>query len=406
MNRTQEKTGIVTPLYDPQQALEKVHSIPELVPIRFFALLFPLWNVETIETREEGQPYEPVEQFIERGIAEAQLNTPLALAGFYGLEPILVEKVIDSLGAAGHVTHANGQINLTRRGIRSVTDGKKYMPQEGRGRLYFDGYYANPLPKAYYHDVHILSPAEAAALVDDPQAACHFSHLYSFHRWKEPALTRLALQPDTADYLLSQEVSELRSASVSIAYLPIYLIETIRRNTPSEHYYLVCSEIDGIRDEFFERLFNTYPELLLPFYYEKEEQHDLHHVWEDWLKRMELANAKPKRAENSAWQVNLTSRQIEKSKLSLAALGGYVIEQGYLLHLWSEDEHLRRRAALERTLQALERQEDVLTKEKVQSLLQRYGNLLQSPGSDLAALHKRAESTGRKTLAKQIAELK
>jgi len=126
------------PLYDPRRAIEHLQTLQGFYPIRFFAILFPLWEIETTATQEEGRPYELMEKYIERGIDEGQLHTVEELTHFFGLQREMVQKILNFLATLGHVTCMNAHWHLTPLGLKSVKEGMRYIAKEKRTKLYFD----------------------------------------------------------------------------------------------------------------------------------------------------------------------------------------------------------------------------------------------------------------------------
>lgn len=395
----QTPLSIDAPIYDPVQAIEKVLALPDFTPVRFFAVLFPLWAADVSEVQEQGLPYTFIEKYVERAIAEAWFNTPRLIADFYGLDVHLVEKVVTSLETSGHLVYANGVVRLTPLGARSVSDGKKYVPQNGHRKLYCEGFYSRPLPRVHYQNVSLLSVEEATALAQsDNKGGYAFQRLYSFHPWNAQFVVELAWRPDKAAYNVPDEVVHLAPLSVDVAYLPLYIIEARKQFSQSDSYYVVCSNIPGLRDEYFESLVNAYPEILLPLH--GQEKHNAYRLWEDWIKGLGLADVRPKQLANGLWQVALPADtlQAEEGKLSLDMLGTYHLENGYFLQIWCEDELVRCNAALDRTLQALKDREDAVTLEDVRAILQRFSTQLHTPELELTDLRVRAEETEMQAL--------
>src|SRR5579884_2785306 len=184
-------------LYHPRWAIEHVQTIPELIPVRLFAVLFPLWYVEVTGRQEQSRPYELLEKYIERGIDEGQLHAVGALGDFFGLDSRLVEKILDFLETIGHVTHTNNIWNLTDLGKKSVAAGKKIMSKETRQRLYFDAFRSQPLLREHYgNNLQIFSDGEADGVTQTYKGGYQFQRLISFHPWDAAAIGELERRPD------------------------------------------------------------------------------------------------------------------------------------------------------------------------------------------------------------------
>jgi hypothetical protein len=404
MNDRATQGGEMQPLYTPQRAIEKILALPDFMPVRLFAVLFPLWEVEVSGRYEQGRPYELIEKYIERGMVEAQLTTPHDLAEFFGLQESLVEKVLNFLETIMHVTRQNGRLVPTPLAWQSVQAGEKYIPKETRRKLYFDGFRSQPLTSAHYHRVRILSPYEADTLSDSYQAGYQFQRLYSFAGWNPQAVSELGQQSDRAEYNVPDEVHHLTQLNLNNAYLPMYIIETRRRAAPTTPYYVVYTRIRNLRDEFFERLINSSPEMRKPLYNEFE--HPVNELWRKWLSEMGVTDVAARQLANGLWRVTLTPQALRSSqvRLNVASIGTYHLERGYFLHIWCDDEPLRRRAVLDRIIKILKSRKHAATQQDIQELLQRFRVQLQVSDCTLSDLLERARETGMSDLVKQLDE--
>lgn len=97
MSIAEKQSTTLKPIYDPRRAIEHMQTLQGTMPIRLFAILFPLWDVETTATQEEGRPYELMEKYVERGIDEGRLHTVEELASFFGLQSEMVKKILNFL---------------------------------------------------------------------------------------------------------------------------------------------------------------------------------------------------------------------------------------------------------------------------------------------------------------------
>ena len=108
-----------TILYHPDRAIDRATSLPGLIPVRLFALLYPLWLIEIDAHEESKRPYALIEQFIERGIQEAHLHTIEEMVNFFGLSTVLLTKVLHFLATIQHVQQVGEIWTLTERGVQS-----------------------------------------------------------------------------------------------------------------------------------------------------------------------------------------------------------------------------------------------------------------------------------------------
>jgi hypothetical protein len=282
--------SLAAPLYPPEQVVEQVLALSGWTPVRLLGALFPLWDVDAVGFQGEEQPYPFFEKIIEGGIAQAGLTSEAALADCLGLDLDLVERVLLSLEAAGRLVRINGQFHLAPLAVRSVQEGKKYVSTQTRLKLYFEGYYARPLPNAYYDTVQILSEVQAEDFVRvQRETRCPFYRLYSFHRWSPLAMKELALREDRTEYHIPADMDQLSLLRVTPAYLPMYIVEATKQSTP---YYLVFTAAQEGRDEFFEKLVNSYAEILLPL--SSKEKLDSAQTWEAWRKEPDTTEEEKK----------------------------------------------------------------------------------------------------------------
>ncbi len=295
MTAVEKQLSALKPIYDPRRALEHVQTQPGVVPVRLFAILFPLWDIETTAMQEEKRAYELLERFVERGIAEGQLHTTGELAAFFGLQHEIVVKILSFLETIGHVRHNGAYWDLTPLGHKSVREGKKYVEQEKRIRLYFDAYTSMPLRKEHYNGkkVRIFSPDEAIEIVHAKSWGYRFHLIISMQEWQPLSLRQLEAQVDRESYNMPPEMQRIHAHAVRPAYLPMYIIETTRTlpisaqsSQASRPYYLVYTGIRDLRDAYFEPIINNNAMVYATLKGEKVwSQQDL---WRDWLQEMML----------------------------------------------------------------------------------------------------------------------
>jgi hypothetical protein len=384
-------------LYPPEQVLEKIRALPEWNPVRLFGVLFPIWDVDAVGLQGEEQAYPFFEKIIERGIAQAGLTSEAALADFLGLELDLIERVLISLETAGSLVRIDGQFHLTPQAMKSVHEGKKYVPVETPMKLYFEGYYSKPLTNAHYDGVAMLSQVEAEDFVQERRGTnCPFYRLYSFRRWSPLAIKELALREDRIAFHVSEDIQQLSLVRVTPAYLPMYIVDVRKPSIPSTPYYMVFSAIQGGRDQYLEQMVNSYAEILLPL--SAKEKRDLASVWETWLREQGITDARTELLENGHWRATIPAEELRSPvcKLAVSELDTYHMEQGYFLHLWCQNELLRCQAALDQTLQALQKLTAPVSLSDVQQLLLLYTSIdhLQTPPLVIADLLVRAEELG------------
>jgi len=323
----------------PELIVENVQALPDWTPVRLFGILFPLWDVDAVGVRGEEQPYPFFEKIIERGIAQTGLVSGAMLTDFLGLEPALVERVLVSLEAAGRLVRIDGQFHLAPLAVKSVQEGKKYVPIRTHLKFYFEGFYSKPLPNTHYDDVRLLSELEAEDFVSERCGTdCPFYRLYSFQRWTPLAIKELALREDRTDYHIPADMEQIALLRVTPAYLPLYIVEARKHLVENTPYYMVFSAAQDGRDTFLENLVNAYAEIMLPL--SGQEPLDFAALWAEWQKEQGLSSAHIERLENGPWRATIAADEMrsEASKINASDLDKYHLKRGYFLHLSGEDE--------------------------------------------------------------------
>jgi hypothetical protein len=339
MNVNVENHAEIRPLATSEQIVEKVLALPDWTPVRLFGILFPLWDVDVVGARGEEQPYPFFERIIERAIVQTGLVSEVMLADFLGLESDLVERVLTSLEAAGRLVRIDGQFHLAPLAVKSVQEGKKYVPARMYLKLYFEGFYSKPLPDTYYDGVKIFSQMEAEDFVEQQRGTgCPFYRLYSFQRWSPLAIKELALREDRTEYHVPADMEQIALLRVTPAYLPLYIVEARKKLIENTPYYMVFSAAQDERDTFLENLVNSYSEIMLPL--SGQERLDFTALWEEWQKEQGLTSAHIERLENGPWRATIPAGILrdKASKVSCSDLGKYHIKRGYFLQLAGEDE--------------------------------------------------------------------
>jgi hypothetical protein len=379
--------------YRPQRALEHIQTLSEFKPVRFFAVLFPLWSAETTATQEEGRPYDLLEEYIERGIEQGQWRTAQELAHFFHLNTRLVEKVLSFLETIGHVTCTNKQWFLTARGQRSLRENIRYVPQQASYRLYFDSFCSKPLLREHYgKGLQILSSQEAALVARRARGGYQFRRLMSLQQWDATAITRLEMMQERQLYNLPPEAYNLHMRSLASVYIPMYIIEAEQqKNANLQSYYVVYTHIKGKRDTYFEEIVNTYPEIKRTL--QAEQPLNASDLWREWLTKQRVSPIPPIQRDKNIWQVILPGRAFTspQTELTIADVGTFRLEQGYFLQIWCDDPMIRREAALDRTLRIIQKRPHSITLREINELLRVFAEQLYTRALTLEDVHQRAK---------------
>ncbi len=383
--------------------------------MRLFAILFPLWDIETTARQEEGRPYELMEKYVERGIEEGQLHTVEELAAFFGLQGEIIQKILLFLKTIGHVTQQGTRWDLTTLGRKSVRGGMRYVSQEKHVRFYFDAYTSQPLRKKHYEGkkVRIFSPEEAAEILHMKTWGYRFHLITSMQAWRAASLRELEARVDRGDYNMPAEMREVQVLAVRPAYLPMYVIETTRKGrTPASTgssieyrpHYLVYTGIRNLRDTYFERIINDTTMIYAALRGEKEAvQHDL---WDAWLHEKGITGI-PLERPDGTWQIALPSSTFEgpQAKFATTRVGDYDLRDGYFMQIWCDNQALRRKAALDLALRLVKGQQRFIKRQDLQEHLQLLEMQLQVAQLSIKDVRQRAVETKKEDLMKVLDNL-
>ncbi len=338
--------------YPEERALEYVAYVQGLAPTRIFAIMLPISKVEIKATVTEGEPYELIDRYLERGIADAGLDTTADLARFFALDEIIVDRALRFLTTIGHVNKTGGRLALTELGHRSVREQVRYVvTREDRRKLYFDAFGSRPLTRPYYdtRQVTMLSPAELQTVLtrrDGPR----FHTLHSTHVFHPEALAKLAGNPERDHYNLPERIDEPKILGTpERVYLPLYLIRAIHQHGRAQ--YFAYTQADGEADVELSTLCTQTPEIV--GLCENEEQaaraRDDRTWLTEWLRKRNLNERKAIQLADGTWRVTLPATSFDANgPMSLSKLGSFVVLGNDFFHVWCEDKQVRRRALLER----------------------------------------------------------
>ncbi|GAA1989866.1 hypothetical protein [Amycolatopsis minnesotensis] len=334
--------------FPQQRALEDAEFGRGLVPTRIFPLLLPVWQVEVKAAVTEGRPYELIDRYLERGIAEGGLGTTAELAGFFALDAPLVDRALRFLDAIGHITVREGRLSLTELGYRSQRDEVCYViEREDRRKLYFDGFLSRPLSRPHYDArvVTLLRPHEVNAATGYPS----FKMLWAATGFRREALAELASHADRHRYNLPARIEQAQSVGEELVHLPLYVVRALDRRRQVRH--LAYSQAGDLADPDLSELCERSPEIRGVL--DREELAARPDVQERhvsaWLRGKDLGRFQPERLAHGGWQVTLTADVVEPAgSVPLSMLGSFAVLSSCLLRIACDDEETRRRALLTR----------------------------------------------------------
>lgn len=385
--------------YPEERALEDAAYARRVIPTRIFAILLPVWCVEVKATVTEGEPYELIDRYLERGIT-AGLDTAADLARFFALDEILVDRALRFLTAIGHVTGSGGRLTLTELGHRSVRDQVRYViTREDRRKMYFDAFGSRPLTRPYYdtRTVTFLSGEAVLARRDGPR----FQMLCSTRGFRREALTELARHPDRDHYNLPERIDEPESLGEEYVYLPLHVIRAVQRDRVR---HLAYTQVGSEADPDITMLCEQTPDLVgVCESEERAARLRADQTWAtEWLRKRNLDGRGPVRLDDDTWRVTLPGSSFDATgPMSISKLGSFVVVGNDFFHVWCEDERVRRRALLERIdsyLSSRVRVDRTATNERITQIARQ----LDLGTIDVHTLHRMALKAGKLGLAAQL----
>jgi len=229
-----------------------------------------------------------------------------------------------------------------------------------------------------------------------------FHRLFSLQPWNPAAVRDLETRSDRALYNLREEISNLQSLGMMQVYLPMYIIET--RKYHGQVHYVVYTHIRGRRDEFFERIANTYPEIQRSLSLTAEKEMRANELWTKWLASKGITSVQPVQLPGGIWQV-IVPKEVFRSQettFSIAEIGTYHLDHGYFIQVWCDDVELRRNAALDRTMKIIKSRRKSITNRDVEENLRRLAEQLRTRKLEIEDVRQRAVETGSKEILSVI----
>jgi hypothetical protein len=371
-------------IYPATRAVEHAVSVPGVAPIRFFPVLWPLWQVEASAAVYEKQDFELIDHFILRAIEEGGIHDRAELVHFLNLPVGLVDRCLAFLGAIRHVTATGSTLRLEELGQMSVRDGVRYVAATHRLTILIDRQTGTPLPRPYYDgNVPVLDTPE----IPEEQRAdrTRFLRVFSSIPFNPAVIGWLEEQPERAQFNLPGQLRNLRQEGVREAYLPTYLIETADRSI------LAYSAVSQQRDEFLEQLCSrTSVDHLI----EAEGIRDPEEIWRKWLAQStQFGSGQLRRSRNGIWQVVLNADAFgEHPKLSYVSLGSYRVRENHFIQIWCTN-LAARRLALKKRLLGIAMLPEITSVRDLEQRIEDLAHTLQVSVISVAALREYAKET-------------
>ncbi|GAB3491007.1 hypothetical protein [Amycolatopsis cihanbeyliensis] len=382
--------------YRKERALEDAAFRHGFTPVRLFSLLLPVWQVDVRATTVEGKPYELIDRYLERGLAECGLNTVAELAAFFSLDEVLVDRAIRFLAGIGHLTGTpDGGLTLTDLGRNSHRDQVCYVVErQDRRRLYFDGYTSLPLTRRHYDAgvVTFLTLAQAGAMHGRDQ---DFRLLATTKGFRRETLAELARYRDRERYNLPHRLDRPESLGEECVFLPVHVIRAVQPG--GKIRFLAYGQAADTADPELSELCEQAPEIQGALANEDTTEEEQRTRITSWLLRKGLSGYRPVRFPHGGWQVELPRSAFEPSgPIPCASLGSFAALSTTVVRIWCADKELREQGFLDRVesfARARQRKAGEVT-----ALATKAGRQLGFESTDLSALRAMAAAAGRDAL--------
>jgi hypothetical protein len=371
-------------IFPATRAVEHATSLPGVRPIRFFPVLWPLWQVQTTADIYDEQKFELIDHFLLRAIGESGLHDSARLAGFFGLPLGIVERCLRFLTMIEHVRPESDGFHLAHLGQESLRAGVRLVAKTSSQTLLFERHTSWPLPRRHYDDrVTVLDRSELPS--DQVHDGTRFIPINSFEPFSLDMLTRLENDSNRAAYNLHSQLRNLQFVGKRESYLPCYLIET------GDGRMLAYSACGHGRDEFLEQVFwATAAGRLI----EAQGMREPADVWEKWRAGSSTYGVGELRQREGLWQVVMPSAAFgEQPRISLSRIGGYQFRDNYFIQVWCDDAQTREAALLHRG-RGIARRTDIGSADELLRLLRDLAEALRIAPVDLVTLRGAAEQAG------------
>jgi hypothetical protein len=392
--------------YPEQRVLEDVAQVRGFVPTRIFAIMLPVWQVEVSATTTSGRPYELIDRYLERAIAEAQVSTVADLSRFLSLDRPLVDRAIRVLATIGHVTFRGHTVELTDLGRSSLRDGVCYLlTVQDRRKMYFDAYRSQPLSRRYYDPgvVTLLALEEVSSAVGNGGPSFHM--LQSTYGFRKEALAELAANSRRDHFNLPARIQHPESLGEELVYLPMYVVRAMDAGGRLMH--LAYTQAADSGDPDLDDLLSLAPEITAPLdaeFHAADPDRQQNRI-KRWLDRHNMPNCRAVRTAHGTWRVVLPEAAFAPTgTVALNKVGSYVILDQDLLHVSCDARSVRERALLER-VNAYMAARRTNKSQNVLAHIARVAAQLGLSSVGLPELHRMAAAAGMAGLAGELATI-
>lgn len=395
--------------YPEERALEDVAFGRGGMPTRLCRMLLPVWHADVRATIYESESYELIDRHIDAAVARCGLQTVTELAGFFGLDEVVVDRVVRFLVAIGHLSRdsATGRLMLEELGRMSVREGKRYRRElEDRRKLYFDGFRSRPLTWAYY-DERAVTFVDAAGLraVLAEHDGPGFTPVQPIPvTGLDPsALSSLETMPDRDRFNLPEQVvAPSLAGPPSQVFLPAYVV---RVQLAGRVDYLAYTQAADEADAEWSAVCSAVPEIAGVM--ENEElagragrDGGQENAARNWVSRRFSGPFDLVRWEGLL-HATLPASAFTGSGVPLSKLGSFVMVNTWFFRIWCDDATLRTQALLDRADSYLAARTKIDPADAA-GRLERFGRQLGFGSLAPAELRELAHKAGKRALAAQL----
>jgi hypothetical protein len=396
--------------YPEQRAVEDAAFGQDVAPTRLCRVLLPVWRADVRATIYDSEPYDLIDEYLAKAIAQGQMGSVEEIAGFYGVDAAVIANAARFLESIGHLSCADGGLRLSSLGLRSVQEERRYTQKlADRRHLYFDGFTCRPLARPFYDDrvVTFLEGTQLAEAITDTGRDA-FTPVIRIPQveFSLDALTELERMPAAdRDHLnLPEQVIEPVLEAAEQVYLPAYVVRAIGQH--GEVRYLTYTQASQKADPDWSQVCTMATDIAMLVENEYQSGQD---EGEESGARRWVQKRFPGRFE-VGWHegvlvANLPAAAFRGTdSMEPHRIGSFIRMNGWYFRLWCDDEALRRRALLDLTETYLSSRTKTTADEAGDRLARFCCQVALGPMS-IAEIASLARKSGKKALASQLENL-
>jgi hypothetical protein len=345
-------TGLIK--YPEQRAVEDTAFGQDLAPTRLCRVLLPVWRADVQATIYDSEPYDLIDEYLEKAIAQGQLGSVAEIADFYGLDVAVVGNAARFLESIGHLSRADGgRLTLSPLGLRSVQAERRYTQKlADRRHLYFDGFTCRPLARPFYDD-RVMTFLEgtqlAEAIADTGQGAFTPVVRIPSTEFNPEALSELEGMPaaDRDYFNLPEQVTEPVLQATEQVYLPAYVVRATGQR--GEVRYLAYTQASQEADPDWSRVCTMAADIamLVENEYQSGRDEGEENGARRWVQKRFVGRF------DVGWQEGVLVATLPATafrgtdSLEPRRIGSFIRMNGWYFRLWCDDGVLRTRGLLD-----------------------------------------------------------